>query len=146
MAVHLSDNDIETIVKIIDGWSSSEKLTWGNLILVAQMRLFRKYSRQALSRHERIKRAYTLKKQFLSTGSNSKTEFKSVELQKAMERIDRLKAENERLKDENNSLLEQFARWAYNAHTRGLDEAFLNRALMPVDRGRKQKDEQEDRI
>ena len=57
-----------------------------------------------------------------------------MELQKAMERIDRLKAENERLKDENNSLLEQFARWAYNAHTRGLDEDFLNRALMPVDR------------
>ena len=134
MAVHLSDNDIETIVKIIDGWSRSEKLTWDNLILTAQMRLFRKYSRQALSRHERIKRAFTLKKQFLSTGSDSKTEFKSVELQKAMERIDRLKAENERLKNENNALLEQFARWAYNAHTKGLDEAFLNRALMPVDR------------
>lgn len=134
MAVHLSDKDIETIVKIIDGWSRSEKLTWDNLIIVAQMRLFRKYSRQALSRHERIKRAFTLKKQFLSTGSDSKTEFKSVELQKAMERIERLKAENQRLKNENNSLLEQFARWAYNAHTRGLDEAFLNRALMPVDR------------
>jgi hypothetical protein len=136
MAVHLSDKDIESIVKIIDGWSRSEKLTWDNLILVVQTRLFRKYSRQALSRHERIKRAYTLKKQFLSTGSDSKTEFKSVELQKAMERIERLKAENERLKDENNALLEQFARWAYNAHTRGLDEAFLNRALMPVDRER----------
>ena len=79
MAVHLSDNDIETIVKIIDGWSRSEKLTWDNLILAAQMRLFRKYSRQALSRHERIKRTFTLKKQFLSTGSDSKTEFKSVE-------------------------------------------------------------------
>lgn len=136
MAAHLSDNDIESIVKIIDGWSRSEKLTWDNLILVVQTRLFRKYSRQALSRHERIKRAFTLKKRFLSTGPDSKTEFKSVELQKAMERIERLKAENERLKDENNSLLEQFARWAYNAHTRGLDEAFLNRALMPVDRER----------
>ena len=136
MAVHLSDKDIESIVKIIDGWSRSEKLTWDNLILVVQVRLFRKYSRQALSRHERIKRAYALKKRFLRTGADSKTEFKSVELQKAMERIERLKAENERLKDENNSLLEQFARWAYNAHTRGLDEAFLNRALMPVDRER----------
>ena len=136
MAVHLSDKDIESIVKIIDGWSRSEKLTWDNLILVVQTRLLRKYSRQALSRHERIKRAYALKKQFLSTGSDSKTEFKFVELQKAMERIERLKAENERLKDENNALLEQFARWAYNAHTRGLDEAFLNRALMPVDRER----------
>lgn len=134
MAGHLSDKDIETIVKIIDGWSRSEKLTWDNLILVVQMRLFRKYSRQALSRHERIKRAYRLKKQFLSTDSDSKAEFKSVELQKAMERIKRLKAENERLKAENNSLLEQFARWAYNAHTKGLDEAFLNRPLMPVDR------------
>jgi len=34
-----------------------------------------------------------------------------------------------------NSLLKQFARWAYNVHTRGLDEAFRNRTLMPVDRG-----------
>ena len=134
MAIHLSDNDIETIVKIIDGWSCSEKLTWDKLILAAQMRLFRKYSRQALSRHERIKKAYLLKRQFLNTSSNPKAEFKSAEMQKAMERIERLKAENERLKAENNSLLEQFARWAYNAHTRGLDEAFLNRALMPIDR------------
>ena len=36
MAVHLSDNDIESIVKIIDGWSRNEKLTWDNLILAAQ--------------------------------------------------------------------------------------------------------------
>lgn len=136
MGSHLSDKNIETIVKIIDGWSKNDKLTWDNLILAAQMRLHHKYSRQAFSRHDRIKSAFTLKKRLLSNASASGREFKSVEMQKAMELIDRLKSENGRLKAENNSLLEQFARWAYNAHTRGLDEKFLNKPLMPVDRDR----------
>jgi hypothetical protein len=52
-----------------------------------------------------------------------------------MQRMARLEAENERLRTENDQLLEQFARWAYNAHTRGLDEKFLNRVLPSVNRG-----------
>jgi hypothetical protein len=53
-----------------------------------------------------------------------------------MERIARLEAENRRLEFENNNLLEQFVRWAYNAATRGLDADFLGRSLPPVDRDR----------
>lgn len=47
----------------------------------------------------------------------------------------RLEAETARLKDENNRLLVQFATWAFNAHTRGLDEVFLNRPLPRISRG-----------
>jgi hypothetical protein len=45
-----------------------------------------------------------------------------------------LTGENQRLKAENDRLLEQFVRWAYNASTRNLDEAFLSRPLPHVDR------------
>lgn len=43
-------------------------------------------------------------------------------------------AENARLESENQRLLEQFARWAYNAHTQGIPEEILNRALPKVHR------------
>ena len=49
--------------------------------------------------------------------------------------FERLTAQTQRLELENNRLLEQYARWAYNAHTRGLDDQFLNRRLPAVDRG-----------
>jgi hypothetical protein len=63
-------------------------------------------------------------------------ETSSPELRVASERIARLEAENQRLAAENNALLEQFARWAYNAHTRNLAKEFLNNPLPAVDRER----------
>lgn len=131
MAKQLTDNDIETVVKILDGWTG--KLTWEALIDAIQIRIGCRYTRQALDRHERIKRAYTVRKNTLRHGTEI-PEVRSVELQKALQRIERLTAENERLKAENSALLEQFARWAYNAHTKGLDEAILNRPLPAVNR------------
>lgn len=44
-----------------------------------------------------------------------------------MERIARLEAQVQRLDAENRQLLEPFVRWAYNAHTRGLDMIFESR-------------------
>lgn len=131
MAKQLTDNDIETVVKILDGWTG--KLTWEALIDAIQIRIGCRYTRQALDRHERIKRAYNVRKNTLRHGTE-RPEVRSVELQKALQRIERLTAENERLKAENNALLEQFARWAYNAHTKGHDEAILNRPLPAVNR------------
>jgi len=57
-----------------------------------------------------------------------------LELQVALDRIARLEAENLRLAAENNALIEQFAVWGYNAHTRNLTEEFLNKPLPGVDR------------
>ncbi len=53
----------------------------------------------------------------------------------AMQRIARLEAENERLKHENNSLLEQFVVWQYNAHIHGMKDSELNRAQPAIDLG-----------
>lgn len=59
-----------------------------------------------------------------------------TEVQLLLDKLARSEGENRRLIAENDALLEQFVRWAYNAHTRGLSEAFLNSAPPLVDRKR----------
>lgn len=130
---NLGDAEIKQIVEILDGWS--DKLTWDLLINAIELRVFSRYTRQALYKHERIRNAFELKKSELSEGGKGVTRVASPQLQIALDRIARLESENRRLESENNQLLEQFARWAYNAHTRGLDHEFLNRPLPSVNRG-----------
>ena len=131
-ARNLDDAGIKDIVEILDGWS--EKLTWDLLIEAINFRTHNKYTRQTLHKHERIKNAFELCKARLADGDVAIRNVRSPELQKALERIARLEAENKRLESENNQLLEQFVRWAYNAYTRGLDSQFLNQPLPPVNR------------
>lgn len=92
-------------------------------------------TRQALYKHERIRHAFDIRKKELLGNGGEVRKVESPQLQIALDRIARLEAENRRIESENNQLLEQFARWAYNAHTRGLDHVFLNRALPSVNRG-----------
>lgn len=132
-AKNLSDSNIERIVEILDGWRG--KLRWELLIDEIEKRLFTRYTRQTLHAHARIANAFAHRKQELagSTGNTLKrTEL--PELQLAFDRIERLTNECNRLKAENNLLLEQFVRWAYNAHLRGLDEQYLSQPLPDVNR------------
>jgi hypothetical protein len=129
---NLDDEAISRIVAILDGWSG--KLTWELLIDAIRRHLRADYTRQALHRHERIKQAFSHRKKSLSSQPESKDFDGPPELKASLERIVRLEGENERLKVENQRLLEQFACWAYNAHTRGLDHAFLSRPLPSVNR------------
>lgn len=131
-AKNLDDASIKQIVEILDGWT--EKLTWELLIDAIELRMHNRYTRQTLHKHERIKNAFELRKAALADGDGEVRIVRSPELQKALERIARLETENKRLESENQQLLEQFARWAYNAHTRGLDANFLNKSLPPVNR------------
>jgi hypothetical protein len=132
-AKNLHDEDIGKIVEILDGWSGL--LTWDLLIDAVEKRLFSRYTRQALHKHVRIRDAFSQRKGTLAErGDRPQKVASSPELQIALDRIERLSAENARLKAENTSLLEQFVRWAYNAHTRNLDENFLNRPLPAIDR------------
>lgn len=130
---NLGDAEIKQIVEILDGWSG--KLSWDLLINAIELRMFNSYTRQALHKHERIRHAFELRKNELSADGQDVQRVGSPQLQIALDRIARLEAENRRLESENNQLLEQYARWAYNAHTRGLDHDFLNRALPSVNRG-----------
>lgn len=130
-AKNLDDDGIKQIVEILDGWS--KKLTWELLIDAIELRMYSRYTRQTLHKHERIRSAFELRKAALADDEEVRI-VRSPELQKALEKIARLEAENKRLEYENQQLLEQFACWAYNAHTRGLDSNFLNKSLPPVNR------------
>lgn len=130
---NLDDAVVTGIVQVLDGWSG--KLSWEALIEAVERRAGLRYTRQALHRHERIRLAFAVRKKALSVRTEEiSCMVTSPELQVALERIARLEAENQRLVAENNSLLEQFARWAYNAQTRNLTEEFLNNPLPAVHR------------
>jgi len=130
---NISSDDVADIVSILDGWAG--KLTWGLLIRSIVSRKRVEYTRQALHKHQRIKQAFAVRKKALAVGKVlGIPTVGSPELQAALERIRRLEAENARLEAENQALLGQFACWAYNAHTRGLDHAFLSRPLPTVNR------------
>lgn len=134
-ARNLDDEAIAVIVGILDGWTGG--VTWEALIVEIEKRLHCRYTRQALHKRERIRHAFVLHRTLSGDGTiPRKARAASVERQKDQERIARLAAENKRLEAENARLLEQFARWAYNALSRGLDAAFLNRPLPPIDRDR----------
>lgn len=131
---NLNDTDIEAIVRILDG--TGNRLTWAALIGKAERALGCRYTRQALHKHARIQNAFAAQKR---AGTDAEREKKPSELQLLSDHIARLKRENERLQAENSQLLEQFARWAYNASIRNLDPEYLNRPLPPLDRaGRKE--------
>lgn len=132
-AKNLSDDGIKIIVEILDGWTG--KLTWELLISEISLRRHGRYTRQALSNHERIRHAFDLKKRKCTSESGLVRPVCSPELKVAMGKIERLKSENIRLESENQRLLEQFATWTYNAYSRGLDQEFLNHPLPSINRG-----------
>jgi hypothetical protein len=132
-AKNLSDEDVAKIVEVLDGWTG--KLSWELLINAIEKRMFARYTRQALHKHARIKDAFAHSKAKLAgEGGRPRKTASSPEHQLALDRIERLTNENARLEAENTRLLEQFVRWAYNAHLRKLDETFLNQPLPAVDR------------
>lgn len=90
--------------------------------------LFAKPKRFRVDRYARIKNAYSLKEADESLSL-------PLTMKAAAERLERLEAENERLRQENEKILEQFVRWQYNAYARGLSERDLNRPLPTIDRG-----------
>ncbi len=137
-APNLTDADIAAIVQIIDGWTS--RLTWQALIDRIEIVRHVRYTRQSLANHDRIQQAFT---NFVEPEPKGPQRRPEVELLK--ERISHLETQIKRLAAENNRLLEQFARWAYNAHQKGLDESYLNKPLPSIDRGRQTDEERRSR-
>ena len=133
-AKNLDADSMENIVGILDGWLG--KLTWDLLINAIEERTNLAYTRQALDRHSRIKNAYSLAKvrSNKTAGVAAKRDLSTTESNALLDRYERLEAENVRLKLENDRFFEQFVRWAYNAHLRGLSESYLNSPLPGVDR------------
>lgn len=131
-APNLDDQAVEQIVEILDGWTFP-KLTWELLIEQVFLRLRAHYTRQALNNYVRIKDAFVVRKKALAGRDPKELKAESPDQQ----RIARLEVEIERLKRENNALLEQFNRWVYNGYLKQMDERmrnFMNQPLPPVHR------------
>lgn len=130
-ARNLHDGDIEMITSLLDGWVGP--LTWNALIDEVERRLHVRYVRQTLHKHVRIADAFRERQDALREDDGAVPE---VPTSPELQSIARLEAENDRLKAENQRLLEQFLVWAYNANSRGISEEVLSRPLPAVDRGR----------
>jgi len=132
---HLDSPTIEKICGLIDGWKQGDKITWSKLIQKIELNIGISYTRQCLDRYPQIKGAFQASKDRVRPEFNGKP--MSAELVAARQRIEKLEIENERLKMTNNALLEQFARWTYNASNRGLTPEFLNQNLPDIHRSNK---------
>lgn len=136
-APNLSEELMKSIISLLDGWEGP--LSWAALIDEINVREGVLYTRQTLSRYEQITLAFNLVKKrrgVANTTSERKKSLAPIEQEMLLDRVTRLEAENSRLKDENQRLLERFVIWTYNVKSRGFDEEFLNRPLPIVDRGR----------
>jgi hypothetical protein len=131
MTSHLTDEKIDTIVRVLDGWEGP--LTWELLREAVTIRLGDCPTRQGLSDHSRIAKRFRRRKLELKRGSKAVRSGR-VEVEKLIERLNRSESENKRLEAENSDLLDQFRRWAYNAHIAGLSPEALNEPLPPIDR------------
>ena len=135
-APNLNDEHVEAICRVLDGWEG--KLTWELLIEAIKARQKVQYTRQALSQHGRIQQSFQLTKERLRGEPQAQQKnsqgLGALEAQALLERYGRLEAENARLREENDRLIQQFVVWAYNASNRGLDVHFLSQPLPPVDR------------
>lgn len=135
MAKHLTARDIDLLISLIDGWNG--KLTWDALCDEAEGLIGTRPTRQTLNAHARIKSAFGDKKSQLKTGFRPTKRPESLAI--AEQRIHRLESENQRLKAENNRLLERFIRWQYNAQKHSLSQAALDMDLPEIDRSSAEK-------
>lgn len=137
-AKNLDGGLVLQIVEILDGWDGP--LSWEKYIDSIEKRIGQRYTRQALFKHADIRLAFVTRKKKVAVqplGVVRRTG--DPILNAALERQERLEAENERIKAENRRLLEMFARWTYNASSRGLSKEFLDQSLPSIDRGQTNK-------
>lgn len=136
MAKHLTDRDIRLVIGLIDAWAG--KLTWEALCDKAESLIGTRPTRQTFNAHGPIKSAFSNKKTQLKTGLKPTKRPQSLAI--AEQRIHRLESESQRLKTENERLLERFIRWQYNAQKRGISQAMLDAPLPEIDRDSAEKD------
>ena len=124
------DRDIESeivdIIKKIPG-----KVTWPIIIGHIYNEIGRKYTRQTLYKHKVIRAAYESRE---GRGKGVREKYRGLSRSALMKKLEGIEIENTNLIQQNRKLLEQFCKWAYNAHIRGVGEDVLNRPLPPIDR------------
>jgi len=140
MAKHLTNKDLQIIINCIAGWQSSKqgKFTWENLCDSVTEPLGKRPTRQSLSQHTAIVRAFELQKKNIKSGASEVR--RPANLNIASQQIKNLQLKNESLKEEVRVLKQQFIIWQFNAYKYGIKEHQLNAPLMPVDREKTDKE------
>ncbi|MEN4602338.1 hypothetical protein ABEG90_06910 [Pantoea agglomerans] len=140
MAKHLTNKDLQIIINCIAGWQSSKqgKFTWENLCDSVTELLGKRPTRQSLSQHTAIVRAFELQKKNIKSGASEVK--RPANLNIASQQIRNLQLKNESLKEEVRVLKQQFIIWQFNAYKYGIKEYQLNAPLMPVDREKTDKE------
>lgn len=130
-APDLTEDSVVKIIELIDGWSGA--LTWDKLIEKTEEVLGYSYSRFTLYEYPSIANAFAIKKDSIrrsKEGSSRKPSTpRDEKLAAALEQLERYKSKIERLEKENNLLIEQFVRWAYNAERKGISIKKLNEPM-----------------
>ena len=130
MGTHFTSGDIETIVSVIDHWPAGTTLTWKALLRRCEEHgIFS--TRQTLWRRPEIKLAFHARKETLRAECPPRSPESYLE-----SRIRALRAENARLRRENERFSEMFAGWQYNAYKRGIAKHELDQPMPRADRRR----------
>lgn len=126
----LTDADIEKAVRLLDGWSG--KLTWERYLAVLQTEIGHLYTKPGLRKHARILNAWEMAQARLSEGARSVGARANGDaaIAYAHRTVAALRAEVDRLRQENRDLLERFLRWSHNAAARGLGPDVLDREVV----------------
>jgi hypothetical protein len=129
---NLTANDIACVVQLLDGWTGP--VSWNVVIEAVATRLLCRYTRQALSSHAAIQKAFDACKRRPGPSKANVAKL-SGEAGALRQRLARREADVSRLEAENRQLLERFVLWTYNAQARGLGLAELERPLPIARRG-----------
>ena len=134
----IDGEDVNTIVAMIEAWEGS--LTWTRLTNRVALILGRRFSRQALDAHSKVKIAYQtrkarLRKVFASVrAGKSDMDDLPPELGLALQRAAAFQARGDRLQATLSAYDAKFVTWLYNARIAGVSEAALNTPLPTIDR------------
>jgi hypothetical protein len=126
MSRHLSGRDVDRVLGILDGWKGAV-ISWELLCKECRRSLGTMPARQTLYR---AKRVYDAFRECKSRIKDRRQSFgATTNLTAAVQRIERLTIELDRIQRENTQLREQFVTWQYNASVHGMSERDLNRPL-----------------
>lgn len=126
----ITDKDVQLIVEMIRNWPKNEPFKWESICIGARSILGYEPTRQALHKKPALVNAYEVKKKHLRSEADklSKVSRPRTTLE-AMEKISKLKEENDQLKAELQKMAELAQRFIHNASMHGLTRDKLNAAL-----------------
>ena len=133
-ARNITSTDIVVVIQILEEWGE-QKLTWDALIDEIELRIFCRYTRQALSRYEAICNAFsTAKKTLELKGASNKQRPISATQKTADDRIAFWESKYRHAEKRYEALAWQMATAFYNAGLLGITEERLMRPMPSVDR------------